>query len=126
MTSGGRWVVAIVDDDPAVRDSMRFLLEAHDFDVQTYESGDDFLKEEPDSACLIIDYHMPGLDAFELVFELRKRGSHVPIILITASTDPVVKRRAAQVGIKRVLEKPVSSEVLLGAIRESFDNDSSP
>jgi len=77
--SGSQWVVAIVDDDPAVCNSTRFLLKAHDFDVQTYQSGANFLNEKPDIACMIVDYDMPGLDGFELVSELRKRGSQVPI-----------------------------------------------
>jgi two-component system response regulator FixJ len=118
--SGSQWVVAIVDDDPAVCNSTRFLLKAHDFDVQTYQSGANFLNEKPDIACMIVDYDMPGLDGFELVSELRKRGSQVPIIMITATTNPALKRRAAEIGVKSVLEKPVSNEVLLGAIREEL------
>jgi two-component system, LuxR family, response regulator FixJ len=54
--------IAVVDDDAAVCDSMRVLLEVYYFNVLTYLSGADFLRESPDVACLIVDYQMPGLD----------------------------------------------------------------
>jgi two-component system, LuxR family, response regulator FixJ len=117
MTSLNR-AVAVVDDDAAVCDSTRFLLETYDLEVQTYQSGAEFLRDAPAIACLIVDYHMPGLNGLELVSELRKRGSQLPtIIMITATTDPTVERRAAELGIKQVLKKPLSNQVLLGAIR---------
>jgi two-component system, LuxR family, response regulator FixJ len=113
-------VVAVVDDDAAVCDSTRLLLEVYDFGVRTYQSGAEFLTDDPDIACLIVDYQMPGLDGLQFVSELRKRGSQVPTIMITATTDPSVERRAAALGIKRVLKKPLSSQMLLSAIREEL------
>ena len=113
ITSCSRWAVAVVDDDAAVCDSMRCLLEAYDLDVQTYQGGPDFLnEEEPGIDCLIVDCYMPGLDGLEL----RKRGSQVPIIMITATTNSAVQRCAAELGIKRFLVKPFSHEALLSAI----------
>jgi two-component system, LuxR family, response regulator FixJ len=120
MSPNGR-AVAIVDDDAAVCDSTRFLLEAYDFGVRTYQSGADFLDEDPDIACLIVDYQMPGLNGLDFVSELRRRGSDVPTIMITATTDPNVERRAADLGIRRVLKKPLSNQVLLGAIRDELE-----
>ena len=114
-------VVAIVDDDAAVCDSTRLLLEVYDFGVLTYQSGADFLTDDPDVACLIVDYLIPGLNGLELVSELRKRGSQVPIFMITATTDPTVERRATALGVRRVLKKPLSNRVLLDAIREELD-----
>src|SRR6478736_3845581 len=89
VTCNGRWM-AVVDDDAAICDSTRVLLEAHDLDVQTYQSATDFLRDYPDIACLIVDYHMPDLDGLGFVSELRKRGNEVPTIMITATTDPTV------------------------------------
>ena len=63
-------VIAVVDDDEAVCDSTRFLLETHDFEVATYLSGSDFLRDSPDVACVIVDYQMPRLNGFELVSTL--------------------------------------------------------
>ena len=119
MNPDGR-VVAVVDDDAAVCDSTRLLLEIHDFEVLTHQSGAEFLADNPDIACLIVDYRIPGLDGLEFVSELRKRGSRVPIIMITASTDSTVEGRAAALGIKRVLKNPPSNQALLSAIREEL------
>jgi two-component system, LuxR family, response regulator FixJ len=116
-----RRAVAVVDDDLAVCDSTRFLLEVYDLGVWTYQSGADFLRDDPDIACLIIDYQMPGLNGIEIVSELRKRGSNVPAIMITANDDPSIKRRAAELGISRVLGKPLSNNVLLDAIRDELE-----
>jgi two-component system, LuxR family, response regulator FixJ len=113
--------VAIVDDDPAVCDSTRILLEVYGLNVLTYLSGTDFLRASPDVACLIVDYQMPGLNGLEFVSELRKRGSKVPTIMITATNDPRVERRAAELGIKQVLKKPLSNRVLLNALREDLE-----
>jgi len=114
--------IAVVDDDAAVCDSTRFLLETYDFDVHTYQSGAEFLCDNPAIACLIVDYHMPGLTGLDVVSELRKRGRAVPtIIMITATTDPIVERRAAELGIRQVLKKPLSNQVLLSTIRGQLE-----
>jgi two-component system, LuxR family, response regulator FixJ len=111
--------IAVVDDDPAVCKSTRFVLETYDFDVHTYQSGADFLRDNPVIACLVIDYHMPGLNGLEVVSELRKRGHPVPtIIMITATTNPEVERHAAELGITQVLKKPLSNQVLLKAVHD--------
>ena len=111
-------VVAIIDDDEAVCDSTRLLLEIYGFAVQTYLSGDVFLKDNPNVGCVIVDYHLPGLSGLELASELRARGSRVPIIIITAAADATLERRAAALGISQVLQKPLSNQVLLRAVRE--------
>jgi two-component system, LuxR family, response regulator FixJ len=113
--------IAVVDDDVAVCDSMRVLLEAYNLDVLTYLSGSDFLRENPDVACVIVDYQMPGLDGLDFIAELRQRGSTVPAIMITAISKPGVAPRAAELGIRQVLQKPLSGQVLLRAIREELE-----
>jgi two-component system, LuxR family, response regulator FixJ len=114
-------VIAIVDDDAAVCDSTRVLLEAYDLDVRTYQSAADFLADERHIACLIVDYQMPGLNGLELVSELRRRGNTVPTIMITATTDPALERRAGELGIQNVLRKPLGSRVLLTALENEID-----
>ena len=100
---------------------MRFLLEAHDFDVQTYQTGEDFFQADPRTACLIVDYHMPGLDGLELVSAMRRRSRCISeIIMITATSDPCIERRASELGIRRVFRKPLSDDVLLTAVRVSL------
>ena len=119
--SGPGPIVAVIDDDAGVCESTRFLLETYDFEVQTYLSGADFLRDNPDIACLIVDYRLPGLNGLEFVSELRTRGSLVPAIMISATADPVIERRAAELGINRILQKPLSNRVLLRAVREVLE-----
>lgn len=113
--------VAVVDDDEAVCASTCFLLEIYGFAVRTYLNGAAFLKDNPNIECIVVDYHMPGLNGLELASELRARGSHVPVIMITATADATVERRAAELGIKRILRKPLSNQVLLNAVREELE-----
>lgn len=119
MSSQGR-IVAVVDDDTAVCDSTRMLLEAYDFEVRSYQSAAEFLKESPGVSCLVVDYQMPGLNGLELVSELRKRGLSVPVIMITATEDATIERRAAELGIRSVLRKPLGKS-LLGAINKELE-----
>src|SRR3974377_92775 len=113
--------VAVVDDDEAVCDSTRVLLEIYGFTVRTYLRGAIFLKNNPDVDCFVVDYHMPGLNGLELASALTVRGSYVPVIMITATADAMVERRAAELGIKRILRKPLSNRALLNAVREEFE-----
>jgi two-component system, LuxR family, response regulator FixJ len=112
--------ITIIDDDTAVLDSTRFLLEIYDFEVLTYRSGLDFLAEDPDIACLIVDYQMPGMNGLDFLTQLRKRGNEVPAIMMSATVSPTLQRQAAELGIKRVLEKPLSNQELLRAIEQEL------
>jgi FixJ family two-component response regulator len=119
MSPIGR-TLAIIDDDTAVRESTQLVLEIYDFEVLTYASGHDFLKEDPDIACLIVDYQMPGMNGLEFLSELRRRGNEAPAIMMSATVSPALQRLAAEFGIKRVLEKPLSHQELLRAIEEEL------
>ena len=112
--------IALVDDDEAVLDAIRGLLEFFDVDVRTYQSGTDFLRDSPKVACLIVDYNMPALNGFDVISELRKRGVKLPTIMITAVGDLTIERRAAEMGVKQVLAKPVKTPVLLAALRQAM------
>jgi two-component system, LuxR family, response regulator FixJ len=109
--------VAVVDDDPAVLDSLRFLLEAAGHRVSTYPSAMTFLADcGTPPACLILDQHMPQMTGLELVAKLHAAGQPTHILLITASASPEVVARAAQLGIEKVLEKPLNEDDLLGFV----------
>jgi two-component system response regulator FixJ len=106
--------VAIVDDDPAVLDSLKFLLEIAGHDVATYASAATFLDDDAvQPTCLIVDQHMPGLTGLELIARLRKIGATVPVLLITGSSSLAIAARAADLGVERVLEKPPAESDLL-------------
>ncbi len=106
--------VAVVDDDDAVRDSFRYLLEATGHVVETFASAADFLKSEMRHlACLISDNRMHPISGLDLIEQLRANGIGIPIVLVTASPSPALVARAAELGVERVLEKPASAADLL-------------
>jgi FixJ family two-component response regulator len=122
MPSRSRPVVAIVDDDPGVCASLRFLLETAGHAVETYESGPRFLAEaEPGRiACLVLDQQMPQLTGLELLARLRAEGRTTPTLLIVSTPSPAVSRRAAELGALRVLEKPLAQDDLLAHIEAAM------
>ncbi|MBN8874257.1 MAG: response regulator [Rhodospirillales bacterium] len=107
-------VVAIVDDDEAVRESLRFLLETAGFRVETFASGKQFLASRGRGpACLVVDQNMPQLTGIELLEQLRARGCTLRVALMTGSPSPDLSRRARELGAAMVLEKPLRDDVLL-------------
>ena len=120
MTDVRRCKIAIVDDDHAVRESLRFLLEVMGHSVETFASAAEFLnaKMQP-LACLILDHHMPLTTGLELAERLRADGSGIPILLITGSPSPAIAQRAAELGIDKVLEKPLGDEDLLDFVNST-------
>ncbi|HET8997446.1 MAG TPA: response regulator [Acetobacteraceae bacterium] len=114
MQADGR-AIALVDDDSAVRDSMRFLLEIEGYDILDFPSAAEFLDECALDRIrgLILDHHMPLMTGLELAAHLRKQGNAIPILLITGSPSPAIVARAAELGIDKVLEKPPSETDLL-------------
>ena len=107
--------VGIVDDDPAVRESLRFLLDVSGYPATTFESAEDFLAnhERGTLAGLILDHHMPLVTGLELVARLRAAGNTLPILLITGSPSPAIVARASALGVARVVDKPPSEDELL-------------
>lgn len=100
--------VYIVDDDEAVRDSLRWLLEANDYNVQCYSGGEEFLNAyNPDkTGVLIADVRMPGMSGLELQEELIKRKAPIPIVFITGHGDVPMAVSTMKKGAVDFLEKP--------------------
>src|SRR5579864_9260327 len=94
--------VCAVDDDEAVRDSLRALLESHDISVRDYASAMEFLSDlntqQSDPDCMILDLHMPGLSGIELLEVLRRRRIPVPVIILTGRGDADLRVRAERLG----------------------------
>jgi len=106
--------VAVVDDDPAVLDSLKFLLEMAGHSVAAYASAAAFLEDRAMSpACLILDQQMPQMTGLELAARLLSEGGGLPVLLITGSPSPAIVARAAQLGIEKVLAKPPAEGDLL-------------
>jgi len=116
MSQIERRTIGIVDDDQAVRDSLRFLLEVVGHPVETFASAAEFLSaERRDLACLILDHHMPHMSGLQLAEKLHADRSTIPILLITGSPSPAIVARAAQLDIS-VLEKPPDEDGVLDFI----------
>ena len=109
--------IFIVDDDPGVLSSLRFLLESEGYDVVSFHDGGELLSTFPPSrpGCLIIDVKMPGMDGIDVVQRLRALGVDAPVVLITGHPDPAIRTRAQAAGID-LIEKPLSQDALLREI----------
>jgi FixJ family two-component response regulator len=110
--------VAIVEDDEAVRDSLKLLLEAHGLQVDAYGSAREFLAERERhlAGCLLLDIHMSGMSGLELLRHLRSGADEIPAIVISGRADADLRRQALQAGALAVCEKPVDNVFLLGLI----------
>jgi FixJ family two-component response regulator len=117
-------VIIVIDDDKAVRDSLRFSLRLDGMDVYVCDSADSLLKYPAlnDAACLVVDYRMPETDGFVLSEKLTARGIAVPRILITAPVTGALRNRAKAAGFFAVLEKPLLDNVLLQSVRAAISN----
>ncbi|MEB4592674.1 response regulator [Candidatus Thiothrix sp. Deng01] len=119
--------VFIVDDDPAVRDSLRWLLESMRLNVATFESAETFIKFYTMHmvGCLILDVRMPGMSGLQLQQYLTKQKYSLPIIFITGHGDIPMAVRAMQAGAMYFLEKPFEDQVLLDYVHEALALDNS-
>jgi FixJ family two-component response regulator len=110
--------VLIVDDDPAIRDALRFALSLEGFDVHAYRSGAELLADHdlPRAGCVVVDDRMPCMDGFELLGHLQARASPLPTILLTSHATDRLYARAAAAGVSVVLEKPFLDAALATSI----------
>ena len=116
-----RLTVHIVDDDPAVRDSVSFLLETADFVVFTYDSAAAFLAQlgTMRPGCLLTDIRMPDMDGLQLQQALVACGAAIPVIMMTGHGEVPVAVQALKAGAVDFLEKPFSDNDLIAAVRNA-------
>jgi two-component system, LuxR family, response regulator FixJ len=112
----------VIDDDDAVRDSMRAVLESFGMQVRDYCSVQEFLVNlcQNPKGCLLLDLHMPGMSGVELIEWLRMQGSTLPVIAVTGRNDPVLKERVMRAGALTLLDKPVDESMLMDALGRAF------
>ena len=115
-------VVMIVDDDDSVRRAARRLIRAFGFAVDTFPSAEDFLASGrfDETACLVLDVHMPGLSGLELQGRLNAMGYHLPIVFITACADDNARTQALKAGAYAYLVKPFEEDDLLDCINRAL------
>lgn len=117
--------VFVVDDDRAVRDSLRWLIESIGMKVETFDSATDFLKvydpERP--GCIVLDVRMPGMSGLELHERLRQHDYNVPVIFITGHGDVPMAVRAMKAGAVDFVSKPFNDQALLDRVQQAIDRD---
>lgn len=111
-------IIAVVDDDPAVRASLQFALEIEGFGVRVYADAQAMLAAGhfADYRCVIVDQNLPAMSGLDLVAQLRHQSVLVPAILITSHPSAVLRGRAAQAGVT-IVEKPLLGNALVDKVR---------
>ena len=111
-------IIAVIDDDTAVRNSLKFSLELDGFAVRPYADAAELLGSGnvTDLQCLIVDQDMPRMTGLELIAMLRAQGVNVPALLVSGNFTPAVTRQASVAGIP-VIEKPFLGNGLIDSIR---------
>jgi len=116
-------VIAIVDDDEAVRESTAALLSAAAFEVDLYDSGDAFLKTDLSSInCVLLDIRMPGTDGIEVLRQLGEMERYPPVVVLTGHGDVALAVEAMKLGAVDFLEKPYEPTQLLNTLNLSIRN----
>lgn len=111
-------LIAVVDDDDSFRASLVELLGSSAYGVRDFASAEAFVASgEADSfGCVITDIHMPGMSGIELKRLLVSRQCQVPVIMITAHSDPALEGRAVSSGAVCLLRKPFEADALFGCL----------
>jgi FixJ family two-component response regulator len=111
-------LVAVVDDDESVRESLPDLLRVSGYQVETFASAEEFLAagDLGRTGCLVLDVSMPGMSGPELHRELQRRRRPIPVVFITAQSDESLRPRLLEQGAVDCLFKPFSEDALLTAI----------
>ena len=117
-------LVAVVDDDASFLRSVRRLLRAAGYRVQTFGSAKELLtaleSPSPQPQCLVLDVHMPGMTGLELGQEIEARGICLPLIYVTAYDTPQTRELARRIGAFDLILKPFDKETLVQAIQEAL------
>ena len=119
--------IFIVDDDEAVRDSLKLLLESHGCKVRDYGSTRDFFRDyrKEERQCLILDHHLPGETGVEFLESGDGANLRVPVILVTGGGDQALKARATKAGALAYFDKPINDSELVATIFRLLDEGGS-
>src|ERR1700751_6297707 len=116
-------LIAIIDDDEAMQDSLRDLMEAAGLVARCFGSAEEFLESDlhRKAGCLILDIRMPRMSGLQLQARLKEEGCNVPIIFITAHGDARMRIRAMREGAVEFLSKPFDHHLLLNRVRSALE-----
>jgi RNA polymerase sigma factor (sigma-70 family) len=118
-------VVFVVDDDPSVRSSLKFLLNTVGLQVESFGSADGFLRKNPPDvpSCLVLDVRLPGISGLDFQRELAARNVRIPIVFLTGHGDIPMSVRAMKAGAVEFLTKPFRDQDLLDAVGLALERD---
>jgi FixJ family two-component response regulator len=116
-------LMAIIDDDEAMQDSLRDLMEAAGLVARCFGSAEEFLASDlhTRAACLVVDIRMPKMSGLQLQARLKEEQCNIPIIFITAHGDASMKMQAMREGAVEFLAKPFDHRLLLKRVRAALD-----
>ena len=114
--------ILVCDDEPDIRESLRTLLSDEGYEVTAVSSGVNAVSEAPDHDAVLLDIKMPGQDGLETLAKMRGRGITTPVIVISGHGDVKTAMEAVHAGADDFLEKPLSSEHVLNALRRVLDS----
>jgi two-component system CheB/CheR fusion protein len=122
VESHGEATVYVIDDDGHIRRSLRSVLEAQQYHVEDFESGEAFLQiaDFPSRSCLVIDAYLPQMSGLAVLQRLNERGCAMPSIVVTGHADVGMAVRAMQAGASAFIEKPIASLELLRGVRKAI------
>jgi FixJ family two-component response regulator len=115
--------ISIIEDDESLRSALVGLVRSLGYQARGFSSADQFveLSGGESGACIITDIQMPGLTGIELTQRLRAAGDPVPVLMITAGTDPGLEEKALASGAMCLLRKPFDTEVLVALLKRALD-----
>jgi FixJ family two-component response regulator len=119
--------IAVIDDDASVRRALQRLLRSAGFTVATFATAREFLDADQwaQTACLVLDIHLPGMSGVELQEYLAASGVPIPIVFITAHDDVSTRERVSRAGAVGYLRKPFDQGTLIEAIGLAIGQDAS-
>lgn len=117
--------VFIVDDDASVRKATGLLLQAHSIASRAFDSADGFFSDFTDdwTGCVLLDVSMPGMSGIEVVERLRSLGAHLPVLIVSGTSNIPIAVQGMKLGAIDFLEKPVDPETLIQKVKAAITLD---
>jgi len=121
-------LVAVVDDDEAIREALCDLMMVTGLACSTFDSAPAFLNDNSPTEvdCLITDVRMPGMSGIDLLERMRAGGSKLPVIILTSVLDAGARAKALELGAQAWLTKPVADEALLDQLKSAIGEEDWP
>lgn len=116
-------MINIVDNDQSIREGYQMVLKSAGFDCSCFESAEEFLNnlQGGETDLLLLDIHLQGMNGFTLLENLKNRGSHLPVIIITSFDEHEKRKLAKSYGVLAYLQKPIDSAALIDIIKYNVD-----